>query len=183
MASPRSPSDGSAAARNVRAAAGPRPAPDVWFPARAQVAFGVKDSPPVVCSVPPEFAFDAPVAAMAAVPLIERLVEAVERGEPVTDAPGASSVSPPPRPTAPGAPGLSPTAMITALRSAFEETEAEILRQAVANRWRDGCTAVCALLSEDTLVVGNIGDSRAVPCLSNPNPHHSPLTTHHSTFT
>ena len=112
--------------------------------------------------------------------LRERLVEAVERGEPVTDAPGASSVSPPPRPTPPG---LTPTAMITALRGAFEETEAEILRQAVANRWRDGCTAVCALLSDDTLVVGNIGDSRAVPCLSNPNPHHSPLTTHHSTFT
>ena len=106
--------------------------------------------------------------------LRERLVEAVERGEPAPDAPGASSVSPP-RPPAPL--GLTPTAMITALRGAFEETEAEILRQAVANRWRDGCTAVCALLGDDSLVVGNIGDSRAVPCLGNPNPHHSPLTT------
>jgi hypothetical protein len=106
--------------------------------------------------------------------LRERLVEAVERGEPAPDAPGASSVSPP-RPPAPL--GLTPTAMITALRGAFEETEAEILRQAVANRWRDGCTAVCALLGDDSLVVGNIGDSRAVPCLGNPNPHHSSLTT------
>jgi len=54
--------------------------------------------------------------------------------------------------------------MITALRGSFEETEAEILQQAVANRWRDGCTAVCALLSDDNLVVGNLGDSRAVLC-------------------
>ena len=103
--------------------------------------------------------------------LRERLVEAVERGETAPDAPGAPSASTPSRLSPPGAPGLTATAMITGLRGAFEETEAEILRQAVANRWRDGCTAVCALLSDDSLVVGNIGDSRAVPCKGNPNPH------------
>ena len=136
----------------------------------------------------------------------ERLVEAVERGEPpaeepravkrrgskeamsggdepATDAPGPASASPRPRPAPPGPSGLTPTAMVTALRGAFEETEAEILRQAVANRWRDGCTAVCALLSDDHLVVGNIGDSRAVPCLSSPNPQPSPLSPHPSALT
>jgi len=55
--------------------------------------------------------------------------------------------------------------LVGALHASFADTEAEILRQATQNRWRDGSTAVCCLLHGDTLVVGNLGDSRAVLCV------------------
>lgn len=50
------------------------------------------------------------------------------------------------------------------MESAFESTEAEILSQAKKGRWEDGCTAVCVLLFDRVMVMGNLGDSRAVLC-------------------
>lgn len=50
------------------------------------------------------------------------------------------------------------------LHRAFDNTETEILNQAQRGRWEDGCTAVCVLLFDQLMVVGNLGDSRAVLC-------------------
>jgi serine/threonine protein phosphatase PrpC len=48
------------------------------------------------------------------------------------------------------------------LLEAFERAEAEVVRQARPALWIDGSTACCALLLSDTLLVANLGDSRAV---------------------
>lgn len=50
------------------------------------------------------------------------------------------------------------------VRSSFERTEAECLEKAKKGRWEDGCTAVTVLLYGSTMIVGNLGDSRAVLC-------------------
>ena len=48
------------------------------------------------------------------------------------------------------------------MHRAFAATEEEILHQAANGGWCDGSTAVCVLICGATLVVANLGDSRAV---------------------
>ncbi len=47
---------------------------------------------------------------------------------------------------------------------AFEKTDAYILDKSRKSRWRDGCTALVALidLNQHTLWIANVGDSEAV---------------------
>ena len=47
---------------------------------------------------------------------------------------------------------------------AFALTEADVLAQSRRGRWEDGCTAVTCLLFGPHLIIGNLGDSRAVLC-------------------
>ena len=70
--------------------------------------------------------------------------------------------APPPPLEAP--PALGSDDLTRAMESAFELTEADVLSQAKKGRWEDGCTAVCVLLFDRTMVMGNLGDSRAVLC-------------------
>ena len=48
------------------------------------------------------------------------------------------------------------------IRQSFAECESDICTQAQRAQWHDGCTAVAALLLGQYLVIGNLGDSRAV---------------------
>ena len=48
--------------------------------------------------------------------------------------------------------------------ASFAETEADVCQQARRGRWEDGCTAVTCLLFGQHLIIGNLGDSRAVLC-------------------
>lgn len=56
----------------------------------------------------------------------------------------------------------SERALHNIMHHAFASTEEEILHQAANGGWRDGSTAVCVLICGATLVVANLGDSRAV---------------------
>jgi len=84
-----------------------------------------------------------------------------------------------------GSEELPPGELVAVVRRAFHATEEEVLSRAVAGRWVDGCTAVTCLIhgcglstsmrldnfahnllhdDRHQLIVGNLGDSRAVLC-------------------
>ena len=52
------------------------------------------------------------------------------------------------------------------LIDSFKKTDTEFLQKASAASpsWKDGTTAVCVLLLDDTLYVANLGDSKAILC-------------------
>ncbi|XP_063762579.1 integrin-linked kinase-associated serine/threonine phosphatase 2C isoform X2 [Eleginops maclovinus] len=52
------------------------------------------------------------------------------------------------------------------LLDTFRQTDEEFLRKASSQKpaWKDGSTATCVLLVDDTVYVANLGDSRAVLC-------------------
>ncbi|XP_041480170.1 integrin-linked kinase-associated serine/threonine phosphatase 2C-like isoform X2 [Lytechinus variegatus] len=56
------------------------------------------------------------------------------------------------------------------LIDAFRVTDEEFLKQASASKpvWKDGSTAVCVLVVNDTLYIANLGDSKAFLCRYNP---------------
>lgn len=57
---------------------------------------------------------------------------------------------------------LQGTEAIEVLQESFEKLESELLQLAKESKIRDGSTALAALLFENHLFVGNLGDSRAV---------------------
>ncbi|EOD09552.1 hypothetical protein EMIHUDRAFT_62011 [Emiliania huxleyi CCMP1516] len=63
-----------------------------------------------------------------------------------------------------GSEELPPGELVAVVRRAFHATEEEVLSRAVAGRWVDGCTAITCLIHGHQLIVGNLGDSRAVLC-------------------
>jgi len=52
------------------------------------------------------------------------------------------------------------------LIDSFKKTDTEFLQKAsaVSPSWKDGTTAVCVLLLDETLYVANLGDSKVVLC-------------------
>ena len=52
------------------------------------------------------------------------------------------------------------------LIDSFKKTDTEFLQKASAASpsWKDGTTAVCVLLLDETLYVANLGDSKVVLC-------------------
>jgi serine/threonine protein phosphatase PrpC len=76
-------------------------------------------------------------------------------------------------PSSDGATPAAPIALLPApsaeeltrmVADAFDITECDVLSQARKGRWEDGCTAVSCLLIGQHLIIGNLGDSRAVLC-------------------
>ncbi|XP_060097947.1 integrin-linked kinase-associated serine/threonine phosphatase 2C [Heteronotia binoei] len=55
------------------------------------------------------------------------------------------------------------------LLDAFKHTDEEFLRQASSQKpaWKDGSTATCVLVIDNTLYIANLGDSRAILCRYN----------------
>lgn len=65
----------------------------------------------------------------------------------------------------------------------FKKTDEEFLKEASKNKpiWKDGSTAVCVFVLNDSLYIANLGDSKAVLCRVNSNkPSAIPLTQDHS---
>ena len=61
-----------------------------------------------------------------------------------------------------GAAGADAAWLETAVRRAFAQTEDTVVTHAVNKQWRDGCTAVAALLLGEYMVIANLGDSRVI---------------------
>ncbi|XP_014662401.1 PREDICTED: integrin-linked kinase-associated serine/threonine phosphatase 2C-like [Priapulus caudatus] len=61
----------------------------------------------------------------------------------------------------------------------FKKTDEDFLKEASRNKpaWKDGTTAVCVLLINETLYIANLGDSKAVLCR---NDKPLPLTVDHN---
>ncbi|XP_071482557.1 integrin-linked kinase-associated serine/threonine phosphatase 2C-like [Diadema antillarum] len=60
----------------------------------------------------------------------------------------------------------------------FKVTDEAFLKQASASKpvWKDGSTAVCVLVVDNTLYIANLGDSKAILCRFNPETgRHQPL--------
>nr|XP_056706406.1 integrin-linked kinase-associated serine/threonine phosphatase 2C [Euleptes europaea] len=55
------------------------------------------------------------------------------------------------------------------LLDTFKHTDEEFLRQASSQKpaWKDGSTATCVLVTDNTLYIANLGDSRAILCRYN----------------